>query len=123
MKKSVVLIFVLSLGLLFCGKAPEVVSKPKVDPKEMFAPKYKSADEFVKWLSGGESGVTSAKFVKKNTFKNLKAKDGGLIAIDGKNYDCYVYETAEDWAFFETHAKESGTEILNYYNARCLMAK
>lgn len=116
--------FFISLVLLVscASKAQKQPIAPDKNPAEKFELKYKTIDEFVKWISTGESGNTNAEKVKKNKAAAMKAVDGAQVKIDKKDFDCYIYDKEENWNYFSEYVKTiaSGSEITNYYNVRCI---
>lgn len=120
MKVPFFLLVAISGLMLFCSSPPK--AEKKRDPKESYAQKYKTVDGFIKWIEEGESGKSTGKKLKKKKSEIVKAIEGAEVEIDGKKQECYVYDTEQNWKYFETYVKEigSGFEITNYYNVRCV---
>ena len=124
MKSKHILFSILSISVLIMFSSCKTSVSDNVSNYQY---KFKNKDEFVNWLN---KNGHKAKFISGKYYTMVLAVDGGEFEIDGKTFECYLYDSKEKWdqlpkilADFDEVAKDFGdtskSQLINYYNVRC----
>jgi len=98
----------------------------KSDSPNEFELKFKTCKELATWLNAN-GHKAKAKTWKMGQI--VSAIDGAAFSIDGKEGECYVFNSKDSWIQMPENLKNrvnliiQNNQITNYYNAKCFSYK